>query len=312
MASTLGGVRYKWHGKPCHKSARWLCFGFFAQKFLAVAARKHGWQQWLVVKAASGYKTPMPKLPRQRADQLVFEQGLAESREQARRLIMAGKIILEQTVPGAPPQVVPKPGHPFAADTVFALLEPERYVSRGAYKLLTILEHFKLDVTGFVCLDAGASTGGFTDCLLQRGASRVYAVDVGKNQLHERLRADERVVNLEGVNLRHADQSLIPEMVDMVVADVSFISLTLVLPSCMPWLKPGGMLATLIKPQFELGPGETVKGVVRDEAARQRAVDKIMLFTQANLALECKGVLPAAIKGPKGNQEYMALFVRQS
>ena len=287
-------------------------FGLFCAKFLAVAASKCDWQQWLVVKAASRYKTPMPKLPRQRADQLVFEQGLAESREQARRLIMAGKIILEQTVPGAPPQVVPKPGHPFAADTVFALLEPERYVSRGAYKLLTILEHFKLDVTGFVCLDAGASTGGFTDCLLQRGASRVYAVDVGKNQLHERLRADERVVNLEGVNLRHADQSLIPEMVDMVVADVSFISLTLVLPSCMPWLKPGGMLATLIKPQFELGPGETVKGVVRDEAARQRAVDKILLFTQANLALECKGVLPAAIKGPKGNQEYMALFVRQS
>ena len=176
----------------------------------------------------------MPKSPRQRADQLVFEQGLAESREQARRLIMAGKIILEQTVPGAPPQVVPKPGHPFAADTVFALLEPERYVSRGAYKLLTILEHFKLDVTDFVCLDAGASTGGFTDCLLQRGAKRVYAVDVGKNQLHERLRADERVINLEGVNLRHAEQSLIPEMVDLVVADVSFISLTLVLPSCMP------------------------------------------------------------------------------
>ena len=312
MASTHGGLRYKWHSKPCHKSTRRLFFRFFAHKFLAVAASKHAWQPWLVVKAASRYKTPMPKLPRQRADQLVFEQGLAESREQARRLIMAGKIILEQTVPGAPPQVVPKPGHPFAADTVFALLEPERYVSRGAYKLLTILEHFKLDVTGFVCLDAGASTGGFTDCLLQRGANRVYAVDVGKNQLHERLRADERVVNLEGVNLRHADQSLIPEMVDMVVADVSFISLTLVLPSCMPWLKPGGMLATLIKPQFELGPGETVKGVVRDEAARQRAVDKILLFTQANLALECKGVLPAAIKGPKGNQEYMALFVRQS
>ena len=110
-----------------------------------------------------------------------------------------------------------------------------------------------------------------------------------------------------------AVEALVAEVaVDMVVADVSFISLTLVLPSCMPWLKPGGMLATLIKPQFELGPGETVKGVVRDEAARQRAVDKIMLFTQANLGLECKGVLPAAIKGPKGNQEYMALFVRQS
>ena len=253
----------------------------------------------------------MPKLPRQRADQLVFEQGLAESREQARRLIMAGKVMLASDIPGAPPQLVPKPGHPFPAGTAFALLEPERYVSRGAYKLLTILEHFKLDVTDFVCLDAGASTGGFTDCLLQRGAARIYAVDVGKNQLHERLRADQRVVNLEGVNLRHADQNLIPEMVDLVVADVSFISLTLVLPSCMPWLKPGGLLATLIKPQFELGPGETVKGVVRDEDARQRAVDKILLFTEANLGLHCKGVMPAAIKGPKGNQEFMALFERR-
>jgi len=253
----------------------------------------------------------MPKSPRQRADQLVFEQGLAESREQARRLIMAGKIALAQTVPGAPPQLVPKPGHPFPADTPFMLLEPERYVSRGAYKLLTILEHFRLEVSGFVCLDAGASTGGFTDCLLQRGASRVYAVDVGKNQLHERLRADARVVNLEGVNLRHAALELIPEMVDLVVADVSFISLTLVLPSCMPWLKPGGLVATLIKPQFELGPGETDKGVVRDEAARQRAVQKTLLFAEANLSLACRGVLPAAIKGPKGNQEYMALFERQ-
>lgn len=253
----------------------------------------------------------MPKPPRQRADQLVFEQGLAESREQARRLIMAGKIALASDIPGTPRQLVPKPGHPFPADTGFVLLEPEQYVSRGAYKLLTILEHFRLDVTGFVCLDAGASTGGFTDCLLQRGAARVYAVDVGKNQLHERLRADPRVRNLEGVNLRHADHSLIPEMIDMVVADVSFISLTLVLPSCMPWLKPQGLLATLIKPQFELGPNETVKGVVRDETARQRAVDKILLFAETALNLHCMGVLPAAIKGPKGNQEFMALFERR-
>lgn len=254
----------------------------------------------------------MAKNPRQRADQLVFEQGLAESREQARRLIMAGKVMLAQCVPGAPPQLVPKPGHAYPADTAFSLLEPEPYVSRGAYKLITILDHFKLDVTGFVCLDAGASTGGFTDCLLQRGAARVYAVDVGRNQLHEKLRADARVVNLEGVNLRNAAAELIPQQVDMVVADVSFISLTLVLPACMTWLKPGGMVATLIKPQFELGPGETVKGVVRDEDARQRAVNKILAFTEANLHLNCRGVLPAAIKGPKGNQEYMALFERNA
>lgn len=258
----------------------------------------------------------MPKDKRQRADQLAFEQGLAESREQARRLIMAGQIVLSPTgpdgepllPPGAPPQRVPKPGHPYPTETRFALLESERYVSRGAYKLLTILDHFHLDVSALVCLDAGASTGGFTDCLLQRGAARVYAVDVGRNQLHEKLRADSRVVSLEGVNLRHAPPELIPEAVDLVVADVSFISLTLVLPPCMTWLKPGGLAAVLIKPQFELGPGETVKGVVRDEAARQRAVDKILAFCAANLNLASEGVLPAAVKGPKGNQEYMALF----
>ena len=261
-------------------------------------------------RARRGYTAAMSKTLRQRADQLAFEQGLAESREQARRLIMAGRIALAGTPPGAPPTLVPKPGHPYPADTAFTLLEPERYVSRGAYKLLTILEHFHLDVVGLVCLDAGASTGGFTDCLLQRGAARVYAVDVGKNQLHEKLRADPRVVSLEGVNLRHAPSDLIPETVDLVVADVSFISLTLVLPSCMTWLKPGGKAAVLIKPQFELGPGETVKGVVRDPEARQRAVDKILTFAGAQLGLDCRGVLPAAVKGPKGNQEFMALLER--
>ena len=242
----------------------------------------------------------------------MHQQGLAESREQARRLIMAGKVALspEGLPPGAPPLKVDKPGHSYPEDTVFVLLEKERYVSRGAYKLLTILENFQLDVSGLVCLDAGASTGGFTDCLLQHGAARVYAVDVGKNQLHEKLRADARVVNLEGVNLRSAPPELIPEPVDLVVGDVSFISLTLVLPPCMQWLRPGGRMAILIKPQFELGPGETVKGVVRDEAARRRAVDKILTFCRDTLGLACLGVLPAAIRGPKGNQEYMALFQR--
>ncbi|MDO5483580.1 MAG: TlyA family RNA methyltransferase, partial [Desulfovibrionaceae bacterium] len=218
----------------------------------------------------------MSKASRQRADQLVFEQGLAESREQARRLIMAGQVVLAAAAggsplpAGAPPLRVPKPGQPYPPGTRFALLARQQYVSRGAYKLLTILEHFHLDVTGLICLDAGASTGGFTDCLLQHGAARVYAVDVGHNQLHEKLRQDARVVSLEGVNLRHAGPELLPEPVQLIVADVSFISLTLILPPCMRWLAPGGQVATLIKPQFELGPGETVKGVVRDEAARRR------------------------------------------
>lgn len=248
---------------------------------------------------------------RARADQLVVEQGLTESREKARRMIMAGEVlVMPPEGSRALPVAVDKPGHAYPVDTVFALARPERYVSRGAYKLLTILEAFHLDVTGYVCLDAGASTGGFTDCLLQHGAKYVYAVDVGHNQLHEKLRADPRVACMEGVNLRSAPPELIPEPVDMLVADVSFISLTLILPPCARWLKEGGLVATLIKPQFELGPGETDRGVVRDEAARQRAVDKILTFARETMGLESLGVLPAAIKGPKGNQEYMALFRR--
>ncbi|MBR4747890.1 MAG: TlyA family RNA methyltransferase, partial [Desulfovibrio sp.] len=227
------------------------------------------------------------KVLKARADQLVFEQGLTESREQAKRLIMAGEVQVavpegSQTLPVA----VDKPGHIYPAGTRFQLTAREQYVSRGAYKLLTIMDAFHLDVQDWVCLDAGASTGGFTDCLLQHGAARVYAVDVGHNQLHEKLKADPRVVNLEGVNLRAAAPSLIPEEVDLVVADVSFISLTLILPPCMAWLKGGGLAAVLIKPQFELGPGETVKGVVRSEAARQRAVDKILGFCAQELGLE--------------------------
>lgn len=242
---------------------------------------------------------------KERADQLVHNQGLAESREGAKRLIMAGQVFVPRA---GEPVRVDKPGQSFDPETVFEIRGRERFVSRGAYKLLTALSEFRLDVSGFVVLDAGASTGGFTDCLLQHGAAKVYAVDVGTHQLHERLRADGRVISLEGVNLRFAEPSLIPEQVDMVVADVSFISLTLVLPACMQWLKPGGAVAALIKPQFEVGPGQTVKGVVKDEGARQAAVDKVLAFAGAELGLELVGIVPAGIKGPKGNQEYMGVW----
>lgn len=248
------------------------------------------------------------KISRARADQLVYEQGLAESREQAKRLIMAGQVLA--AVPPLPPARVEKPGHPYPADVVFSLTGQERFVSRGAYKLLTALELYHIDVTGMVCLDAGASTGGFTDCLLQHGAARVYAVDVGHGQLHERMRADSRVINLERTNLRTAPPDLIPESVDIVVSDVSFISLTCVLPNCMTWLRPGGGVVALIKPQFEVGPHQTDKGVVRDAGARQQAVDKVTAFCRESLGLELLGVTPAAIKGPKGNQEYLAYFQR--
>ncbi len=240
-----------------------------------------------------------------RVDQLLFEQGLAESREQAKRYIMAGQVYV-----GDPPVPVSKPGHPYAADSIFKVVGVERFASRGAYKLLTALEHFMLDVTGFVCLDAGASTGGFTDCLLQHGAAKVYAVDVGHGQLHEKLRQDERVINLEKTNLRTAPVELIPETVQIIVADVSFISLTMVLPPCMPWLESGGKVVALIKPQFEVGAHQTDKGVVHDEALRQEAVDKVVAFCTAELNLQLEGIVPSAILGPKGNQEYLAYFTK--
>ena len=249
---------------------------------------------------------------KERADHLVHAQGLAESREQAKRLIMAGQVVFVRHSDVQPPQPVDKPGQQFAPDTLFALTGQERFVSRGAYKLLTALEHFSLDVTGCVALDAGASTGGFTDCLLQHGALRVYAVDVGKHQLHERLRGDSRVISLEGVNLRHAAPSLLPEPVDIVVADLSFISLTLVLEPCMQWLKSKGKVAALIKPQFEVGPGGTDKGVVRDEELRQQAVNKVLDFAREALGLTLLGVVPSVVKGPKGNQEYMACWQKDS
>ena len=256
---------------------------------------------------------------KERADELVFAQGLAESREMAKRLIMAGKVALED-VSGVR-QKVDKPGHKYPLDTAFALVGIEKYVSRGAYKLLTAIEHFKLDVTGFVCLDAGASTGGFTDCLLQHGAAKVYADDprIAAHTLMElllahvhriHLRRDPRVISMEGTNLRTAPEELIPEPVDIIVADVSFISLTLILPPCVRWLKEGGLVAALVKPQFELGPHQTDKGVVRDPALRQQAVDKVLLFCQERLGLECLGVVPAAVKGPKGNQEYIVCLRR--
>lgn len=244
-----------------------------------------------------------------RADEAFVLCGLCASREQAKRLIMAAQAFV--TLPGGKQaQLVQKPGQVLPAGSELSLKESERFVSRGAYKLLTALETFQLDVSGLVALDAGASTGGFTDCLLQHGAAKVYAADVGSGQLDMRLRGDARVVCLEGVNLRHAAGSLIPEPVDLLVADVSFISLTLILPPCLKFMKDRGWVVVLVKPQFELGPRAVKGGVVREEALQLQAVDKIVTFAENDLGLELLGVVPAKIKGPKGNQEYLACFKR--
>lgn len=237
-----------------------------------------------------------------RADQLVHDLGLAESREKAKRLIMAGQVSMDR---GGSMVRVDKPGQQVAPDTHIEVAGGRKWVSRGAHKLLTAIEEWGIDPTGMVCLDAGASTGGFTDVLLKHGAERVYAVDVGYGQLDAILRDHPQVVNLERTNLRIAPPDLIPEPVDMVVADVSFISLTKIMPPCMAWLRPGGFVAALVKPQFEVGPGGTIKGVVRDEKKRREAVDKVVHFLVTELGLEFIGEVPSKIKGPKGNQEYI-------
>jgi len=242
-----------------------------------------------------------------RADQLLFDLGLVESRERGKRLVMAGAVV--RVLEGRE-EPVRKPGDQLPPDAQLRVLAAERYVSRGGHKLETALEFFRLDVAGLVCLDAGASTGGFTDCLLQHGAARVYAADVGKGQLDARLRSDPRVVVHEEVNLRHAPADLLPEPVDLVTADLSFISLTKVLPALRQFLKPGGRLVALVKPQFELGPGAGVKGVVRDPELRRQAVDIVTNFCRDELGLLPLGAVPAKIKGPKGNQEFLAVFLR--
>jgi len=243
--------------------------------------------------------------PKFRADQLLVDQGLVETRELATRLIMAGQAFILEKGIRAP---LDKPGRMLPAGTVLSLAEPERFVSRGGYKLLTAIEHFKLEFTNQVVLDVGASTGGFTDCMLQHGAARVYAVDVGKSQLHEKLRRDPRVVSLEGVNFRLASPDLLPEAVDVAVIDVSFISLTKVLGPVRGFLKPGGKIIALVKPQFEVGSDQTDRGVVRDEQLRMWAVDKVVDFARQTLGMAFRGFVPAAVKGPKGNQEYLLLL----
>jgi len=242
---------------------------------------------------------------KERVDQWLVEHGLCDSRERAKRLVMAGMVYVAA---GGKRERVDKPGRQFGEDVVFEVIGGERFVGRGGYKLLTAIETFGIEVAGKVGMDAGASTGGFTDCLLQHGAARVYAADVGHSQLHEKLRGDTRVVVLEGVNLRHAGPDLVPEPVDMLVLDVSFISLTLVLPPCLAFVRPGGEVVALVKPQFELGPERTDKGVVRREEDQAEAVAKVTDFARQECGLELVGVVPSQIKGPKGNQEYLAYF----
>jgi len=235
-----------------------------------------------------------------RLDQLVVQQNLAESREKAQRLIRAGLVRV-----GGHPQT--KPGHLYPDDTILEIEAADRFVSRGGEKLETAFTQFPIDVTDLVAIDVGASTGGFTDCLLQHGAKKVYALDVGHGQLHWKLRNDPRVVVHEGINARRLDAEMFPDHPSFAVVDVSFISLTLILPALVSVLSTPAQLVTLIKPQFEAGREQVGKnGVVRDPAVHQEVVDRIKRFGEQELNLVCSGVCESAIKGPAGNIEFLA------
>ena len=241
-------------------------------------------------------------MARTRLDQALVQQGLCPSREQAKRLIIAGEV----SVGGHPST---KPGLLIPDDAVLHIKTPPKFVSRGGLKLEGALEHFGIDVTGKTCLDIGSSTGGFTDCLLQRGAVKVYAFDVGTNQLVWKLRSDPRVVSRENFNVRHMKPEDVGEPVDVLVGDLSFISLTLVLPAALTAVRPGGDCLVLVKPQFELSRDEVGKGgIVREPELHQKACDKIQSFVQSHDHLEWKGITESSIQGTDGNREFLAWF----
>ncbi|RKH12833.1 TlyA family RNA methyltransferase [Corallococcus sp. CA047B] len=244
------------------------------------------------------------KLKKERLDVLVVERGLAESRTKAQALILAGQVVVGD-------QRVDKPGALVLVESELRLKgEVLPYVSRGGLKLKGAMDRFGLDVTGRVGADIGASTGGFTDCLLQHGAVRVHAIDVGYGQLHEKLRKDPRVRSRERVNARYLTQEDLPEKVGVVVIDVSFISLTQVLPSVLTFLSPGGLLVALVKPQFEVGPDRVGKGgVVRDPVARQDAIDTVTAFVREQ-GLTVRGLMDSPVPGPAGNVEALLVADR--
>jgi 23S rRNA (cytidine1920-2'-O)/16S rRNA (cytidine1409-2'-O)-methyltransferase len=236
---------------------------------------------------------------RLRLDQLLVEKGLFASREQARRAVMAGDVSIGN-------RIALKPSQLLEPDTAIALKPVRKYVGRGALKLESALDHFSVHVHGKIALDIGASTGGFTDCLLQRGAAKVYAVDVGHGQLDWKLRSDPRVIVLEKVNARFLSREHIPELVDLCAIDVSFISLTLILPSAFELLSANGVILALIKPQFELQRADVGSGgIVRNPDLHQKAQEKIVAFV-TNLAHVVTGIIPSAVKGMDGNQEFFA------
>ena len=247
----------------------------------------------------------MKRVKRERIDKLLVERGLAESRTKAQAMVMAGVVLVDE-------QRVEKPSQQIDPGSTIRIKGGDdptsRYVGRGGLKLEAALREFQIDVAGWTCLDVGASTGGFTDCLLQHGAAHVVAIDVGHNQIDWRLRNDPRVEVREGVNARYLQPEDFEAKFDLAVMDVSFISATKVIPAIVPLLREGGAIVTLIKPQFEVGRGEVGGGgVVRDAAKRARVVEEVNLAARA-LGLAVVNVMESPLPGAEGNVEYLALY----
>ncbi len=245
------------------------------------------------------------RTPRVRLDQLLVERGLVESRSRAQALVLAGKVGVGE---GDAARHDRKPGDLLAPDTPIAIAISEPYVSRGGHKLAAALDAFGIDPAGLVCLDVGASTGGFADVLLRRGASRVYALDVGRGQLAEPLRRDPRVVSMERTNARSLTADTLPERVALATIDVSFISLGLVLGPVATTLAPGGQIVALVKPQFEAGRGRTDHGVVRDPAIHREVLERTV-DNARHAGLGSRAVIASPLTGPEGNREFLVHLV---
>jgi len=239
---------------------------------------------------------------KKRLDLVLVEKGLTQSRQRARALIMSGSVLVNR-------QKVDKPGALVTnSEDIFIKGLDHPYVSRGGLKLEDALSRLRILVSNLVCLDVGASTGGFTDCLLQHGARQVFSVDVGYGQLAWRLRQDSRVTLLERTNIRHMPASALPCRVDLITIDVSFISLRIVVPAVLKFLKNGGQILALVKPQFEVGKGNVGKGgVVRDPSQHQEVIESLANFFRT-IDLTCKATMPSPIMGPKGNREFFFLL----
>ncbi len=237
---------------------------------------------------------------KKRLDVLIFERGLCETRSKAQAIVMEGIVLVDG-------KKITKSGTQVDDTSLIEIEKQNPYVSRGGLKLESVLKLFDVDFTDKVCMDIGASTGGFTDCMLQHGAKKVYAVDVGTAQLHYKLRNDKRVVNIENVNFRYFDKNLLKDIIDVITIDVSFISLDKILPLASEIISVTGIIIAMVKPQFELEPNEIKKGVVKNEELRQKAINKIKDFSE-KLNLEILKEQDSGVKGPKGNLEHFIML----